>query len=619
MVILKDICLESRPYTIIDEEYSDRISNLSKVNIFVGANNTGKSRFLRSLFYLDNNSKLKFFPSYYLIKDYIDRSEEFKEYMSNYHNSLLDLNERNAKLNVYNNLKDIEFIIESETSLKDLVNLFKLNDNSNYNNINWYDEIHEKFFPNLTFDENLFKFNFYKIYIPSLRGLIPMSINSRVNEENIDIFVERTRNDCFDEYSGIETDISKYLDISGEPKNAIITGQKFYEYVRNYLLGDLKQRKIIGKYEKYLSETFFNNEEVVLIPKVNDDVLTVKIGNEKERPIYSLGEGIQSIILSTLPLFLYLDKSKELNTNVLVFIEEPEVGLHPKLQRILLNTFLHPIFENYQFFFTTHSNHFIDADFHDKDISIYSFDKKVGTEEDSDAKFTIQNVGFNHVPTMKRLGALPSSVLMNNCIIMVEGTTDKKHYGLYLDLYQDYLKSQDPTLKRFDEGIHYSFLRGGGSEAIETIKEFTEIEKERIFNVFDNDSDEETARKKRIFSQIEYDKYYFLNVKEVENIVSLDCVINTLKKVYNIPERNFNLDFDEIRYYESNNFYNFIIEDIFKGVKPDRFPIEKNKGKLKDQLARKEGEFVNSFEDLTKEAQNVAREIYKFVKKNNPN
>lgn len=69
MVILKDICLESRPYTIIDEEYSDRISNLSKVNIFVGANNTGKSRFLRSLFYLDNNSKLKFFPSYYLIKN----------------------------------------------------------------------------------------------------------------------------------------------------------------------------------------------------------------------------------------------------------------------------------------------------------------------------------------------------------------------------------------------------------------------------------------------------------------------------------------------------------------------------------------------------------------------
>ena len=61
----------------------------------------------------------------------------------------------------------------------------------------------------------------------------------------------------------------------------------------------------------------------------------------------------------------------------------------------------------------------------------------------------------------------------------------------------------------------------------------------------------------------------------MENVVSLDCVINTLKKVYNIPERNFNLNFDEIRYYESNNFYNFIIEDIFKGVKPDRFPIEK--------------------------------------------
>lgn len=39
-------------------------------------------------------------------------------------------------------------------------------------------------------------------------------------------------------------------------KNAIIAGQKFYEYVRNYLLGDLNQRNIINQYETYLSETF---------------------------------------------------------------------------------------------------------------------------------------------------------------------------------------------------------------------------------------------------------------------------------------------------------------------------------------------------------------------------
>lgn len=612
MVILKDICLESRPYTIIDEGNECRISNLSKVNIFVGANNTGKSRFLRSLFYLDKDSKLKFFPSDHLIKDYMEQSMEFKKYLVKHQNSIYDINERNAKVDVYNNLKEIEFIIESETPLPDLVRLFE----KNHNLPTRFETIQKEFFSKVPIDENLFKFNFYKIYIPSLRGLIPTT--ELHSKGNIDIFAERTRNDCFNGDPGIQADISDYLESTGEPKNAIITGQKFYDYVKNYLLGDLKQRKIIEKYEKYLSKTFFDNEEVVLIPKVNDDVLTVKIGNEKERPIYSLGEGIQSIILITLPLFLYLDKSKEHNTNVLVFIEEPEVGLHPKLQRAVLDTFLDSFFENYQFFFTTHSNHFIDGVFKGRDISIYSFDKRVGTEEDSAAKFTIQNVGFNHVPTMKRLGALPSSVLMNNCIIMVEGTTDKRHYELYFKLYQDYLESQNPDFKRFIDGIHYSFLRGGGSEAIETIKDFNEIEMKRIFNIFDNDSEEETIRKKDEFSEIEYGNYYFLNVKEVENLISVDSVVNTLKKAYNIPDGNINEDFDENEYYKCKDFYDFILETIFNGVKPEKFPIKKNKGKLKDQLAKKEGEVVDSFEDLTEEAKNVAKEIYKFVEKNNP-
>ncbi|HBG1591618.1 hypothetical protein KWV42_19335 [Clostridioides difficile] len=36
-------------------EYTlDRIDNLSKVNIFVGANNSGKSRFLRTIFNLNS-------------------------------------------------------------------------------------------------------------------------------------------------------------------------------------------------------------------------------------------------------------------------------------------------------------------------------------------------------------------------------------------------------------------------------------------------------------------------------------------------------------------------------------------------------------------------------------
>lgn len=619
MASLKDIWLDDREYTIIHDVYTDRICNLSKVNIFVGANNTGKSRFLRSLFYMDKKYKLKFLPSDDLFDYYIQQSEYFKNDVLERRNSIYNSGERDALNNIYNNLVNIEFVMESETPLRDLARIFNINRSKSPNNRTWYDKIHDDFFNKLSFDDNLFKYNFYKIYIPSLRGLIPAIFESDVDESNIpEVFAERTKNDCFVENSNIVTDISDSLNKINEPKNAIIAGQKFYEYVRNYLLGDLNQRNIINQYETYLSETFFNGDGVVLIPKVNDDVLTVKIGQEEERPIYGLGDGIQSIILITLPLFLYLDKSKEVNTTILVFIEEPEVGLHPELQRKLLKTLLSPIFENYQFFVTTHSNHFIDRIFESEDISIYSFDKHIYDDEGSSTEFTIENVGFTHIPTLKRLGALPSSVLMDNCIIMVEGSTDKKHYKLYFDLYQDYLESKKPNFKRYSEGINYSFSIGGGSEAIESIKEFNDIEKERIFFILDSDSEEVTTKKVELFSELGYGNYYILNVKEVENLISVDSVIKTIQKVYNIPDRKMNLTFDENEYYDSKNFYNFTIETIFKNNKPQNFPDKKNKGKFKNQLAEKESEFVNSFEDLTDEAKNVAIKIYKFVKNNNP-
>lgn len=141
-----------------------------------------------------------------------------------------------------------------------------------------------------------------------------------------------------------------------------------------------------------------------------------------------------------MPLFLYLDLSKRQNTNVLVFIEEPEIGLHPSLQRTLIETLLDERFENFQFFFTTHSNHFLDMQFENRDISIYSFDKSINNEESSINEFTVEKVDFNHFPTLEKLGALPSSVLANNCTILVEGSYDIVHYDFYLKLYQEKIK-----------------------------------------------------------------------------------------------------------------------------------------------------------------------------------
>lgn len=53
MFNIKHLKIQKQQYNIIGSEFNDRLDDLSKVNIFVGANNSGKSRFMRSIFYVD--------------------------------------------------------------------------------------------------------------------------------------------------------------------------------------------------------------------------------------------------------------------------------------------------------------------------------------------------------------------------------------------------------------------------------------------------------------------------------------------------------------------------------------------------------------------------------------
>lgn len=618
-----------------NESFEDRLNDLSRVNIFVGANNTGKSRFMRSIFF-NNGITLKFLPNDKLLKEYSEKSKEFKSYETSIINPYSNEKQK-AYDDIKSALKEITYIEESITPLPELVSVYKTRVNKgipDYERLTIaYINLFEKFFPNLEFNDHLFKYDFYKIYLPSLRGLVPITLNDDNPNHEIkkDFYAERIKKDYFSNHSDILTDISDFLTANMQnidsdtpipleefvenyifPKNSIITGQRFYQYVRNYLLGDLEQRERIREYELYLSETFFDNKKVVLIPKVNDDVLTVRIDNE-EYKIYELGEGIQSIILITLPLFLYLEKSKEINTNVLVFIEEPEVGLHPRLQRKLLETLLSQRFENYQFFFTTHSNHFMDKAFEKKDISIYSFDKTLKIENNSIAEFTIENVGFNHLPTLKKLGALPSSVLSHNCTILVEGSYDISHYNFYLDLYQDKLLESGDISEKFRYGTHYSFLRGGGKETAKTISEFNSIQKQRIFTILDKDDNKDYKKNKIAFEDMGYKNYCILEVREVENLISKKVLIKILKSLRELRKLNIKEDFEE-EDYQKSNFYTFITDIIIPDEKPNNFF---NPDTFKKKFAYKEQEFTESFDDLSEPAKVLTKKIYTFIKENN--
>ena len=107
---IKDLKMENDDYTIIKSPNKDWLMNLSKVNIFVGANNTGKSRFMRSLFYGGRDYKLKFFPNDPQFDAFLKQSIKFKKSFKK--DIFESQDQRRARFEIFNSLHDIEFAEE---------------------------------------------------------------------------------------------------------------------------------------------------------------------------------------------------------------------------------------------------------------------------------------------------------------------------------------------------------------------------------------------------------------------------------------------------------------------------------------------------------------------------
>lgn len=206
------------------------------------------------------------------------------------------------------------------------------------------------------------------------------------------------------------------------------------------LLGSRENRQFVRKFEKFLSESFFKNQEITLIPDYEKDILKINIEHQIDREIHNVGDGIQAIIINTFEAFKCKDEA------LMLFIEEPEITMHPSIQRILIETLINK-FKNLQIFITTHSNHFLDLTYdYPDDVAIFSF------EEEEKEKFIIKNV-TNNAKILDLLGIRNSSVFLSNCIVWTEGVTDRMLLRKLLELEKILYK----------EDYHYAFAEYGGS------------------------------------------------------------------------------------------------------------------------------------------------------------
>ncbi|WP_435890558.1 ATP-dependent nuclease [Acinetobacter baumannii] len=483
---------------------------------FIGKNNAGKSRFLRTLYASNKNIRDNNFY------DATSEISTLKELVENESNSIWMGNGSSSsyRADLLNYINDIlETKVFPRVRYKDYflknfekIKLYRIKDKEIFTTIT--QQISTKIEEN----DLLIANDSGKKYIPILRGMRPV-----INEKNKLPYLERTQKDYFNnqhEYSSTN----------------IITGELLYEDLKIHLLGEPEQRDLIKDYEEKLSQYFFDNEPVSLIPKHDQDVVNIKIGKDKQFPISQLGDGLQQAIILTYGAFTKKDEIYSF------FIEEPELHMHAGMVRQLMNFYLNET--NHYYFFTTHSNHLLDMADESDQVIIQKFVKQPKSENPKEFEFKIYRCDRDR-DLLASLGVKPSSVYLANCTIWVEGITDRLYITKYMEKYLSELENSDleqyKKYRRFMPNYHYTFVEYAGSnlthwsfsddyaDHLEDKGLSAKAVASEMLLIADGDIQGKADRVRILKSELNKENYYILECKETENTLPKSSIVRVAK------------------------------------------------------------------------------------------
>ena len=583
-------------YYFKDSNYG--FGNLSKTNVFIGENNSGKSRFLRYLFE----------TNFYSISN-----DMFNKFFND------------TKKGVYAALDTIP-----NSNIEKFNKIYeRIGGESSY-----YTNVGNRFFGSLKHfaitHEIANKFYFpiirgtkdYKTIINNKLKSFLNSTNSIQNKDSINHYISLLNLDTqglesFDIYNDIIS--HEYFNDNKNYNNYILTGGKLYQEIKTMLLGDESQRKMIEDFQWFLKENFFSdNDKVQLIPNEKQKVLYIKIGKD-ERAIFNWGDGTQQLIIILYSLFKHKDEK-----NKLFFIEEPEMYLHPGVLRKFIEVINSELFKNHQYFITTHSNIILDTSADtNMNMSIFKFKKVKNKEKNSEKDFIIEQCNNGDISLLNELGIRNSSVFLSNCSIWVEGITDRLYLKHYLNLY--YEKNKDKKVYR--ENIDYTFIEYGGGNIIhfnfdendnpESIN--AKYISNKIFLIADNDNSKKgsaKAKRKELYRQQLGDNFYELSVTEIENLITFETLKKTL--IFQNPKKE--VEINNVLKKEkkfSNKKLGSFIDSLFNNGEIKSYAADSGAIKNKIDFCNSVIRVIEKFDDLSEEAKVLTEKLYEFIKNNN--
>jgi hypothetical protein len=472
------------------------------------------------------------------------------------------------------------------------------------------------------------------IYVPCLRTAHPIPIDNKVYDQN-DALGRAARTN---------------FNLGEEGKDAlrVHSGSGLWNEVDTIRRSDVAERRRLEAFNEFLSKKFLDGVRVEIVAKRDGNRLDVTLSDprhgDEERPLHHLGDGVNALIVILYPAFTAPPGSW-------IFIEEPENSLHPGLQRAFIEALLkEEQLQSHTFFLTTHSNHLLEHTFRSKEMAVFSF-RSEPLEDEADRsegtvlprrRFSVRPLAGPDNHLLEDLGVTNASVLLANCTLWVEGPTDRQYLRAFLRCHEEHLDGQqgDATdvRRRFHEDLHYAFFEFAGSnvehyafgeaETVVTDAKSRDIRarflSNRIFLLHDRDEGKE-ARFKRLEEEASGAQGFVFRLtqgREIENEIGPDLLADLLPKLL----LSYPVDESHVAEVRKDRFKDTPLGEYLRellGLSEAEAKFRDKSGTLTEYYKRKLASLVSepthaTWSNIGPRARALAEAAYAFIKRHNP-